>query len=255
MNHIDDETLALFALGASRPTPDEQEHLDECAFCRREIEGLRRTVELGRVSQGVTLETPPPAVWDRIQADIATGDTRRVQPPAHHATPRTQAARARRPLRVRLALWIPVTAAVAVAAAVGGVVSAPLLRPDTASTPTSTVVERASLTSLPGWTGAHGTATLRRSADGRLSLTVRMTPGTDEPPSVAGPLREVWLMKRDLSGLMSMGYITSTTATFTVPDGLDVSVYSLVDVSAQAANGNPAHSGQSIMRGGLQQSG
>lgn len=266
MTHIDDETLSLVALNAADLSADERRHLDGCAACQGEVEALGRIVDLGRESQGVALETPSPAVWDRIRADIADGDPVAVGVPsvsvaaqpvaqseAQHLAPRRRAARAKRVHRVRLAVWIPVTAVIAIAAAVGGFVASPSLRPTTVSA--STVVERADLDALPGWTGAHGTATLTRSAGGKLSLTIDMTPGSAQPATVAGPLREVWLMKPDLSGLMSMGFLTASSGTFSVPDGIDVSTYGLVDISAQAANGNPGHSGQSIMRGTLSRAG
>lgn len=252
MNHIDDDTLALISLASARPTADEADHLVECALCRGELEALQRTVDLGRDSRGVSLESPSADVWARIKADVALDDTRPPTAVGDRATPQRESGRVRRIRRIRLAVWIPVTAAVAVAGVVGGIAAAPLLHPVAAST--STVAEQATLESLPGWAGAHGTATLRRSASGHLTLTIQMTPGTKTPEAVAGPLREVWLMKPDLSGLMSMGFIDSTKATFTVPTELDVSAYGLVDISAQAADGDPDHSGQSIMRGRLQRS-
>lgn len=281
MTHIDDESLALAALGSAELSADEARHLAECGACSDELEALRRTVVLGKDSQGVALEQPSAAVWSRIEAEIAgsagtsaaptlVGAAPAVAPPTPLARPRgadrarrsapprrpdqrsssaAHASSAARPSRRRPVLWIAMTAVVAVLAAIGGVVASPYLRP-TAST-ASTVVERTSLEALPGWGGARGTATLTRSAAGHLSLTIDMTPGSSKPATVAGPLREVWLMKQDLSGLVSLGFLTEGGGTFAVPDGVDVSTYDLVDISAQAADGVPAHSGQSIMRGRL----
>ena len=65
------------------------------------------------------------------------------------------------------------------------------------------------------------------------------------------PLREVWLIKADASGLISIGFLDGDTGTFTIPDGVNLSEYPLVDVSAEPADGNPAHSGNSIVRGEL----
>ncbi len=50
---------------------------------------------------------------------------------------------------------------------------------------------------------------------------------------------------------MSLGVVDGASGTFTVPDGLDLSRYDLVDVSAEPYDGNPAHSGDSIIRGKL----
>lgn len=40
-------------------------------------------------------------------------------------------------------------------------------------------------------------------------------------------------------------------ATSTIPDGINIARYDLVDISAEPFDGNPAHSGDSIVRGQL----
>ena len=64
--------------------------------------------------------------------------------------------------------------------------------------------------------------------------------------------REVWLLKPDVSGLVSLGTLDGTSGRFDLPDGLDLSQYSVVDVSEEQFDGNPSHSGDSIVRGPLQ---
>ncbi|WP_432432642.1 anti-sigma factor domain-containing protein [Cryobacterium breve] len=66
-----------------------------------------------------------------------------------------------------------------------------------------------------------------------------------------GSLREVWLIKADASGLISIGLLDGNTGHFDIPDDVDLAQYPLVDVSAEPDNGNPAHSGNSIVRGEL----
>lgn len=259
MTHIDDDALALVALGTGDLTPAEAEHLASCDTCSQELDALRRTVHVGRESQGVTLERPSPDVWQRIVDEVSGSQAASVVAPEaapnrplgdHVSTHR--APRRARGRRMRLSVWIPVTAVIAIAAAVGGFVASPSFHRSSISA--STVVEVAQLRALPDWQGAHGTATLSRASDGRLTLSIRMTPGSAHPASIAGPLREVWLMKSDLSGLVSVGFLTADSGTFAVPAGIDTAAFGLVDISAQAANGNPGHSGQSIMRGRLRSS-
>lgn len=45
--------------------------------------------------------------------------------------------------------------------------------------------------------------------------------------------------------------LQADTVRLTVPDGLDADAYSVVDVSIQPYDGDPAHSGDSLLRGTL----
>ncbi len=61
---------------------------------------------------------------------------------------------------------------------------------------------------------------------------------------------EVWLMDRSHTKLISMGVLgPEGHAVLPVPDNLDLKDYPYVDVSDQAYNGSPEHSGRSIVRG------
>ncbi|HEU4758159.1 MAG TPA: anti-sigma factor, partial [Agromyces sp.] len=67
----------------------------------------------------------------------------------------------------------------------------------------------------------------------------------------AGDVREVWLIRTDASGLVSLGLLEGDSGRFVVPDGIDLGEFTLVDVSAEPVDGDPAHSGDSIVRGEL----
>ena len=67
------------------------------------------------------------------------------------------------------------------------------------------------------------------------------------PPS---DVREVWLIRSDASGLAGLG-LYGSSGRFAVPEGIDLDEFTLVDVSAEPVDGNPAHSGDSIVRGEL----
>ncbi|RUR01706.1 anti-sigma factor domain-containing protein [Labedella endophytica] len=125
----------------------------------------------------------------------------------------------------------------------GGLGIARVLQPGTGD-----VVATARLAALPDWPDATGTATLRELPDGGREVQVEVdTTGED----VDAPLREVWLLTPDASGLVSIGFLDGATGTFRVPADVDLSAYPIVDVSAEPQDGNPAHSGDSIVRGEL----
>lgn len=109
-----------------------------------------------------------------------------------------------------------------------------------------TVLADATLSAFPAHAGASGSADLERARDGALSLVVTATiaPATDG-------FREVWLIRSDGGALISLGVLDGTTGTFAVPADIDLAEYRLVDISAEPADGDPAHSGDSIVRGEL----
>jgi hypothetical protein len=77
--------------------------------------------------------------------------------------------------------------------------------------------------------------------------------GLDAP---AGSFYELWLLDLDgdeLQDLTSLGRIEAD-GSFTVPDGVDLDEFDVVDVSIELDDGNPDHSGDSILRGGLSDS-
>ncbi len=149
--------------------------------------------------------------------------------------------RRRRVLAGALAAGIGVLALLVGVGVVTGVV------PDPGSG--GTVVARATLDALPDWGGARGTAELERGSDGRLTLVVDVR--GDRDPSSAGTLREVWMMQSDLKGLVSVGFLDGDRGRFVVPADMDLAKYPVVDVSAERDDGDPQHSGDSIVRGDL----
>ncbi|TFC65048.1 anti-sigma factor [Cryobacterium sp. TMT2-15-1] len=85
-----------------------------------------------------------------------------------------------------------------------------------------------------------------QAADGHREVVLDVTGvGTDTD------LREVWLIEADASGLISIGVLDGESGRFAIPDGVDLSQYPLVDVSAEPDDGDPQHSGDSILRGEL----
>lgn len=132
-----------------------------------------------------------------------------------------------------------VAAASLVVGLIAGIAGASLL-----SRPTDPrVVAEAELEPFPNWQ-ASGTARIEEESSGAQQVVVDLA-------APDGGLREVWLIDPETSGLVSLGLLSGANGTFSLPDELDLERYSVVDVSQEPDDGNPAHSGDSIVRGEL----
>jgi hypothetical protein len=262
MTHLDGDTLALVALAELDLSPAEREHLAACPACTGDLDALRRTVLIGRSAGSVTLVEPADAVWGRIHTDLALSDAvaappRLAERSAGEMTdaresapaPESPAAQSRPPAAVvdlsarRRRTWVPIAAAACAVGLVGGIAGGAWWQ--STRSPAEAVIAEAQLDALPGWT-ASGGASVQESADGRREVVVDLEGDTD-----ASGLREVWLLTADASGLVSLGLLDGPTGRFSVPAGVDLAEFPVVDVSAEPADGNPAHSGDSIVRGTL----
>ena len=248
--HIVTDDLHLLALAELDVNDQKRVHLAACAACAGEYLALRQVVQLGRAAGPDGLLTPPGGVWASIHAELALSDAVRTPPLSFPtdaaAEPHASAADRAEPVvfapvrRLPRRRWVPVAAAVGLIGLIGGIA----IGVATTTGGAERVVAGATLDALPGWT-ASGSARVEESTDGRRSVVVDL----DAPAGAS--LREVWLLKADASGLVSLGFLDGSTGRFTVPAGVDLAQYPLVDVSAEPADGDPAHSGDSIVRGEL----
>lgn len=247
MRHLDDDTLTLVALDEQVLDAAAGEHLLTCARCREELDALTAVVAAGR--DGGPLQAPAPHVWDRITQEIgalsAQAGTRTAAPPVSAPTrsPRRAAASTRpagrpgrRGGRWARAAWL----AAGVAAGVAGTLVVTQL-PGAEQQPAT--VARAELEPLPGWEET-GAARVEEVGDQRV-LRVEVT------GDAADGFREVWLLDEAAERLVSVGLLVGNEGTFDLPDGLDLDELVLVDVSREPFDGDPAHSGDSIVRGRL----
>jgi anti-sigma-K factor RskA len=94
--------------------------------------------------------------------------------------------------------------------------------------------------------GAHGTARVVSGDDGGLRVRVGGLRPTDP-----GGFYELWLMDGAdrLLALGSFRVPASGEAEVTVPLPVDVTAFRFVDVSAETDDGDPGHSGVSVLRG------
>jgi hypothetical protein len=223
MRHVDPDVLALLALGEHAGEAVDREHLADCAECRSELENLTHAATVGRstLEAGDLLE-PHPRVWNAIAEEVG------AVAPVVELRPRRR--------------WIPLAAAAAALLVVGGVGATWVaLGPSPA-----TVLASAVLDPFPDWTGSTGSAVVQERSDGRRVVEVSL-----EAPVTEGGFREVWLISSDTESLVSLGIVDGTSGRFTIPDGLDLARYDLVDISEEQFDGDPAHSGDSIVRGQL----
>ncbi|WP_407317699.1 anti-sigma factor [Isoptericola halotolerans] len=240
VQHVDPEVLALVGLGedgaASR---DDHAHLTDCAVCRTEIDSLAQVASVARADDA-GLVAPPPEVWDRVRDELGL-----AQDDPQPAPVVDLAARRRRPSP----LWAAAAASVALVVGVGGGVVWERSRAPEAPTVVDPVaVAEARLEPLPDWPSSAGRAVVEEDPEGNLEVVVTV----DDAGAGAGAgYREVWLLAEDLSGMVSLGVLRGSSGTFPVPAGLDLGTYSLIDVSEEPFDGDPTHSGDSVVRGGL----
>ena len=247
MEHTDPEALALVALGEPLTDPVVIGHLTECAACRREIETLRSTVSVARSAIGETeLHSPPARVWQNVRAEL--GLASELEAPASPAratvpAPVVQLVAARERLSGIRRLIVPIAASAAAAALVAGGV---LWWGAAAPRDAGQFVAAAQLDALPDWPAASGQATIAERPDGERVVTVSLDAEVGE-----GVVREVWLLTEDVDGLISLGLLTGSSGQFIVPASVDLAEFSVVDISAEPLDGDPTHSGDSIVRGAL----
>ena len=231
-SHVDDDLLALLALGETAGSTADLAHLEECERCTDELRSLTDVVGLAR-SAGADgpLVDPAPHVWGRIAAEL---DLAASTP----APAEVVSLDSRRP---RPGRWIAAAAAVGLVVG-GGATWWAASQPDPV-----TVIARAVLEPLPGW-DATGDAVVETRSDGTRVLVVDLA----QSESSEDGFREVWLLKPDVSGLVSLGTLAGGSGRFDLPAGLDLDEFSVVDVSEEQFDGDPAHSGDSIVRGPLE---
>jgi hypothetical protein len=207
------------------------------------------------------LDTPPPSLWAGIEALVAAGDpadrssaagTRPAgtapftgtgapdsSAPAEHRAPVVPLA-SRRPGRLPFFLG---AAAAVLAAAVG--LFAYLQRDDA---PGSQRVDEVALSNNglePSGATSAGRATLVQLADGEYALDVQV----DNLPRVDGFL-ELWIIDTEVKGMYSLGPINKS-GRYVLPENVDPTRFPIVDVSVEPTDGQPTHSGKSILRGKL----
>lgn len=256
--HPDPEDLALAALPAEAPDPQVAAHLADCSTCRAHVADLTHTVALaqeGAIEERV--QGAPEQVWGAIVAELGS----ELSPPGDLPTLRANGPRlgtldpppakapGRRPWWRAAA--VPV-AATLVAVALGVGLGFGLGRADAGGgpLPSSTIV--AQLRPV-GVIDPAGTGTMSAAEQGGVrTMVIHLSGVTD---TAGADYLEAWLMNRDGTQIVALGALTrgdsDYNGSFTVPANLPLTQLDIVDISAEHYDGNPAHSGLSILRGTL----
>lgn len=270
MQHLEPDELALAALG--EPLTDEAAaHLLVCPSCAEERAAFAAAVSAGRSGGPVEeLVEPPARVWQAVAAELglapgvrpgasateaavpsevvpsgADGGSpaagARVPRPAS-GVPASRSARRSRGSTPRRwpALWL------VSAAAAGVVVGGAGVAWWQGRAPAVTVLESAALGALPEWPDASGQAVVEVADDGTRTLVVDLAGAGG-----ADGFHEVWLIDTDVTKLISVGVLHGEQGRFVLPDSLDLAEFPVVDVSEEPYDGDPTHSGDSIVRGTL----
>ncbi|MFP3906737.1 MAG: anti-sigma factor [Acidimicrobiales bacterium] len=179
------------------------------------------------------LETPPPGLWDAIAEgaasddDTAAGDT---------------GGSGGRVVRLRGAAppwWLGAAAAVVVIAVVAvgalAIFAGRVGDPEQLATADLEVLVEDEVAGEATLVRDHDDVVLQLEVDGLTSID---------------GYYEVWLLTPEVDGLVSLGPLRSD-GRYELPDGLDHTEYSVVDVSVEPHDGDPTHSGNSVLRGGL----
>jgi Anti-sigma-K factor rskA len=236
--HTDPETLAMIAMGESVGLPSDAEHLASCDECGHELAQLRDAVAVGRSSLGAgPLLEVPAGVWRGISDELGLGAVAPVTPIDFASG----AGRSESKRRMRGRGWIAglVAASVVLVAAIGGgIVLSNQSRP--------TVLAQATLNAFPKWPSATGDATLEKLSGGERAVIVSL-----DAPKASDSYREVWLINKDATGLVSLGLLDGSNGRFVIPADIDLTEFTQVDISDEPLNGDPSHSGNSIVRGTL----
>lgn len=251
MSHIDPEQIALIAMGEPIESDQDRAHLANCATCAAELAEMEHAVVVGRSSVAEeVLDVPDDRVWARIHEELSLGTEVLDQAAlaaedvgetavASDADLREVAQPAPRRRSTRL-LW---TLAASTALVVGGGVA---VWAGISSSLTPVSIAAAGLDSFPAHPGALGSADIAEDREGDRTLNVTLEGASD-----SDDYREVWLIRNDGQALISLGVLEGATGSFSIPRGVDLSEYDLVDISFEPVDGDPAHSGDSIVRGQL----
>lgn len=256
----DPDSLALHALGEPALTTVDLDHIEVCEACARSLAELRETVDVVRGGPQPAVEAVPvpDRVWDGIARELDLGTEVRPRP-------LTEPVRAREPVEQpsandsvvplvrggsgrrhagRRTAVLAVAASAALVAALGTAV----VRGTGAD---EQVLARSQLDEfgVGEGTGAGGSARLVSTDGTSRGLELELT----GLPSTEDGYLEAWLIDPDTGGIVSLGTIDPSVdlVQLAVPEELDATTYSLVDVSVEPYDGDPTHSGASLLRGTL----
>lgn len=230
--HVSGDELAQLAIGEG--SERERLHVQGCLICQDEVAALSDIAR--HLSEIAELRVDPPGqVWESIAAEVSGL-------PAQESSQVTPISEARKS-RSFAQRWMPLAAAATVGAitmwaglALGGdqEVATPLAE----GVQTGSTLEplRADMSPLETSTTTDGPE------------RVVSVDASDLPDVGAGYL-EVWLLNEDGDRMVPIGLLQNQQTQFLLPDNLPTDEFSILDISVEAYDGDPSHSGDSLWRG------
>lgn len=264
MKHVDENDLTELALGA--PAEEHQrDHLVQCEECAGRLAALARATHALQASQGLIPTPPPASVWDTIEsamqddrADTPAGAVGAVElpvPPQRRASSEHRSDApdpdhthdAQGSTRPRAA-WLAVAAAVGILVGAGATRATQTDPAPTTPPATATQIAATELTSSDG-DAIAGQASLVQDAQ-ELALQIRA-----EPSDASAGYLEVWLINSDGERMVSVGVLPADAQRHSFPISREVidQGYLIVDISREAFDSAPEHSGDTLLRGELEQ--
>lgn len=195
---------------------------DDLAVLARQVESSDRE-----------LADPPDEVWDAITASLSRPEVDGVDD-RRSATP------------VDLASWRRASRTVVAGLSAAAIVLLVVLGGWLLSSDPDAPVGRADLGDLARGGEIVGEARVLE-VDGGLQLEIDSE--TVDPG--AGSFLEVWVIDPEISELVSLGPVRAD-GTYDLPPGLDPTSFPIVDISREPLNGDPTHSGDSVVQGQLE---
>jgi anti-sigma-K factor RskA len=196
-------------------------------FGDNELAELRSLVERA-APHDIEWEPTQPEMWSRIAAEVEA-DRQHALAPVRDLTASPPSTSRR--------WW---QAGLAVAAAAAAVIAVVVVVDD--DEPAEQVLSAVDLEPVVGSGSGHAELV---SSDETLQLRLE-TDGLDTPDGYF----EVWLIDPSVTSMVSLGPLRAD-GEYDVPPGVDAADFPIVDVSVEPADGNPVHSGESVLRGQL----
>jgi anti-sigma-K factor RskA len=224
IDHIDEETIALLALGES-VAGSGAEHLRSCSACQSKVDQWRAVVVTARsVTDDDRPLGPPDDLWQAITDEIESDG---VVFAKRRATGGLRGG------------WFALAAAVGILVGSFGTIVA-LDRSESAPT-----IAQAQLQPLPGQQ-VSGVAQVRQTENGPVLMVD--VPDLPQPDGYY----EVWMLSANTDSMVSIGVLGEGSVNeFPLPAGMDMQAFPVVDISVEQFDGDVTHSGDSLARGTL----
>ena len=243
-SHLDDEQLALRALGEPLSSTL-SDHVQECPRCSAEIDQISAVVAAARTLTDVDQpRQPDPEVWDRIRDELRQDAVPTPAPSSAATTAATVTSIVDRRRRWSTGLLVAASVLGVVAGGTLALGAVAMVSDDVPAAPVASVVATTSLAALPDHDGTGQAEIVDTPTGQELVVYVsHLTSGEG--------FYEVWLINPDTFEMVGLGALAGDSGRFAIPAGLDLSQYSVVDISIEPFDGDPIHSNDSVVRGEL----